>query len=159
MTDGQAVFNPRVFSPRRLVARLALLAAGLALPALVVTGAIAHDRPDPVSPTTDSPSQLRPSSPPRATSNRFDEPGRVHPDGAATPYGPDAASGPVGFGDDAGLDILWLACEAGEGAACDELFERSPVGSEYELFGVSCGNRPLVLDCTTELDGGTSTES
>lgn len=58
---------------------------------------------------------------------------------------------PHGYGDDRGLDVLWQGCEAGDGAACDRLFEDSPVGSDYERFGLTCGDRPLVLDCTAEL--------
>lgn len=58
---------------------------------------------------------------------------------------------PVAFGDDAQLDGLWTECEVGVGSACDRLFEQSPVGSEYEDFGVSCGNRPELLNCA-ELD-------
>ncbi len=54
-------------------------------------------------------------------------------------------------GDDPALDRLWQACEDGSGAACDELFDRSPVGSDYEAFGLSCGGRPDVLHCA-ELD-------
>ena len=48
---------------------------------------------------------------------------------------------------DASLDELWRDCESGDGVACDRLFEVSPVGSEYERFGLSCGERPLVLNC------------
>jgi hypothetical protein len=58
---------------------------------------------------------------------------------------------PDTFGDDPVLDELWTACEAGSGAACDELFARAPIGSGYEGFGVSCGDRPDVLHCA-ELD-------
>ena len=50
-------------------------------------------------------------------------------------------------------DRLWTACDEGSGSACDELFAAAPVGSEYERFGVSCGDRPDVLDCA-ELDRG-----
>jgi len=42
------------------------------------------------------------------------------------------------------LDALWVACAsgaAGWAAACDLLFEVSPIGSEYEAFGDSCGGR------------------
>ncbi|MDH3303170.1 MAG: hypothetical protein OES24_21920 [Acidimicrobiia bacterium] len=59
--------------------------------------------------------------------------------------------GPDTLGDDPALDSLWLACEEGSGAACDELFEQAPVGSEYARFGVSCGDRDEVLFCS-ELD-------
>ncbi len=59
---------------------------------------------------------------------------------------------PYTHGDDVRLDRLWDACEAGSGAACDELWARAPIDSEYEHFGVTCGNRLEVLDCTREMD-------
>ena len=62
------------------------------------------------------------------------------------------ADGPYTLGDDPTLDRLWTSCADGSGAACNDLFEQSPVGSDYEQFGVSCGNRDDVLDCA-ELDG------
>ena len=34
-----------------------------------------------------------------------------------------------------------VAPEAGDGAACDELYFSSPFGSAYESFGDTCGNR------------------
>ncbi|MEM9564852.1 MAG: hypothetical protein AAGA93_19675 [Actinomycetota bacterium] len=63
--------------------------------------------------------------------------------------------GPWTFGDDVVLDGLWSACEAGDGEACDRLFETGPVGSDYEAFGLTCGDRPDVLDCR-ELDAAES---
>jgi hypothetical protein len=58
--------------------------------------------------------------------------------------------GPYTYGDDAELDGLWDDCEAGSGTACDSLFFRSPIGSEYEAFGNTCGNRmELEFDCTS----------
>lgn len=54
---------------------------------------------------------------------------------------------PSTYGDDPELDVLWDDCEAGSGTSCDLLWSNSPVGSEYEEFGVSCGNRPDVLNC------------
>lgn len=45
------------------------------------------------------------------------------------------------YGDDATLDGLWDACEGGDMEACDNLFRESPLGSEYEDFGNTCGNR------------------
>jgi hypothetical protein len=45
------------------------------------------------------------------------------------------------YGDDAHLDSLWDACAGGSGAACDDLFFESPIGSQYEDFGNTCGNR------------------
>ncbi len=61
------------------------------------------------------------------------------------------------LGDDAALDDLWTRCEAGSGQACDDLFELSPIGSDYEDFGVSCGRRPNVLHCA-ELDQPTEAD-
>ena len=55
--------------------------------------------------------------------------------------------GPLAYGDDPELDALWDECEAGDGAACDDLWELAPVGSEYERFGVTCGEREDVLNC------------
>lgn len=59
--------------------------------------------------------------------------------------------GPNTLGDDPVLDSLWRSCEQGSGAACDELFEQAPLGSDYERFGVNCGDRDDVLNCS-ELD-------
>ncbi len=61
---------------------------------------------------------------------------------------------PMKFGDDVVLDQLYMACGNGDGAACDELFDEAPVGSEYEEFGLTCGGRADVLDCA-ELDRDT----
>ena len=52
-----------------------------------------------------------------------------------------AEPGPDGPGDDATLDGLAEACAAGTLSACDTLFLDSPVGSEYEVIGGSCGYR------------------
>lgn len=62
------------------------------------------------------------------------------------------SSEPDVFGDDKMLDELWLWCEAGDGAACDELWETAPIGSHYERFGVTCGERFDLLDCSEELE-------
>lgn len=45
------------------------------------------------------------------------------------------------YGDDSYLDGLWDACEQGDGEACDDLYLESPVGSDYEHFGDTCGER------------------
>lgn len=58
---------------------------------------------------------------------------------------------PIGLGDDPHLDRLWLACEEGSGEACDRLFAEAPINTAYETFGLTCGERPEVLDCA-ELD-------
>ncbi len=62
-------------------------------------------------------------------------------------------SGPFNIGDDLYLDELWTGCAAGDGADCDQLWEEAPVGSMYETFGVTCGNRSEILDCTEEMNG------
>jgi len=45
------------------------------------------------------------------------------------------------YGDDDVLDDLWDECDAGDLAACDALYVRSPVRSDYEWFGSTCGDR------------------
>lgn len=62
-------------------------------------------------------------------------------------------TGPFNIGDDLYLDELWTGCSRGDGADCDALWQESPVGSMYESYGVSCGNRPEILDCTEEMNG------
>lgn len=43
------------------------------------------------------------------------------------------------FGDNQALDQLWLNCEQGDWASCDELYLQSEIGSDYEWFGATCG--------------------
>lgn len=45
------------------------------------------------------------------------------------------------YGSDPGLDELWDACAGGLMLACDDLYRYSPLGSAYEAFGDSCGER------------------
>ena len=53
-----------------------------------------------------------------------------------------AGAGAFGtFGSDAFLDDLYLACDAGDLVACDDLFFEAPSGSEYETYGDTCGGR------------------
>lgn len=54
---------------------------------------------------------------------------------------PAAAVGPWTFGADEALDALWGSCERGSGGACDRLFDDAPIGSDYEVFGATCGSR------------------
>ncbi len=71
-----------------------------------------------------------------------------------TDFGGDAGDEPMSYGDDPELDALWDACDDGDGAACDELFFISPIDSEYEEFGNTCGGRfePYeVMSCEDEL--------
>jgi hypothetical protein len=50
------------------------------------------------------------------------------------------------YGDSSVLDELWDRCEAGSGEACDDLYWDSPIGSEYEDFGNTCGRRYPAYD-------------
>jgi hypothetical protein len=59
----------------------------------------------------------------------------------------DLAGGPQGYGDDAELDALYDACADGDGQACDDLFFQSPLGSDYEEFGNTCGGRGFEVSC------------
>ncbi len=40
------------------------------------------------------------------------------------------------YGSDAYLDGLYDECEAGDAVACEDLYMESPVGSEYEAYGL-----------------------
>jgi S1-C subfamily serine protease len=59
-------------------------------------------------------------------------------------YADDWDDDPVGqgdtYGDDPYLDELWDACAAGDLVGCDTLYYDSPVGTDYESFGASCGD-------------------
>ncbi|MFH5821634.1 hypothetical protein [Georgenia sp. AZ-5] len=45
------------------------------------------------------------------------------------------------YGSDPYLDELWDACADGDAQACDDLYNESPLFSEYEEFGDTCGYR------------------
>jgi hypothetical protein len=64
----------------------------------------------------------------------------VLPEGAGLP-------GPKKRGDDVALDALWDECAAGFGQACDDLFDRSGLGTDYEDFGATCGRRTREDPC------------
>ncbi len=71
-----------------------------------------------------------------------------------TELGAGVDSNPHTFGDDEELDSLWTGCADGNLDACDDLYFRSPFGSEYERFGSFCGNRvdePTFGGCLVEL--------
>ena len=53
---------------------------------------------------------------------------------------------PESYGDDAGLDALWDACAAEDFGSCDLLLARSELGSDYEGFAATCGDRNEPLD-------------
>ena len=54
---------------------------------------------------------------------------------------------PFTYGDDAELDRLWDACASTGTDVCDELYNRSAQGSEYEAFADSCGGRGEQVAC------------
>jgi hypothetical protein len=55
--------------------------------------------------------------------------------------------GPKKKGDDAALDALWDQCAAGLGQACDDLFDRAGMGTDYEAFAATCGQRTREDPC------------
>ncbi|MBN1091642.1 hypothetical protein JKP75_03065 [Blastococcus sp. TML/M2B] len=59
---------------------------------------------------------------------------------------PAATSEPEGLGDDPELDDYAEECHDGDMQACDDLFNQSPVGSAYELYGGSCAGRQSNTD-------------
>jgi len=59
----------------------------------------------------------------------------------ASQPGTTAAADLAEFGSDPVFDELALACEAGDLEACDALYLQTPVGSEMEAFGSTCGAR------------------
>jgi hypothetical protein len=61
----------------------------------------------------------------------------IDPDALDDPSSTD----PFAYGDDPELDALYDECAAGDAVACDDLYIDSPTGSEYELFGGTCGGR------------------
>lgn len=67
--------------------------------------------------------------------------------------GGSVAPAPSTFGDDPELDGLWAECEGGSGAACDQLFESAPLGSDYERFGATCGGRGAEPVCAEVYPG------
>src|SRR3546814_9040926 len=74
--------------------------------------------------------------------------------------GDDSSEGDGTYGSDPELDELCDACEDGDWEACDDLSMQSDVGSEYEEFGDTCGNRnePAGLCANEQGDGGGTDE-
>ncbi|TKR24349.1 DUF4190 domain-containing protein [Cellulomonas hominis] len=65
-----------------------------------------------------------------------------------------SSTGAQNYGDDPELDALWDACQAGSGAACDDLYWESGAGTAYEDFGTTCGNRvEFAVSCESEIGG------
>ena len=53
----------------------------------------------------------------------------------------DEPTGDGTYGSDPELDELYDQCEDGDYEACDDLYNQSPSGSEYEEFADTCGDR------------------
>jgi hypothetical protein len=83
--------------------------------------------------------------------SKGDDPAAVHPDRrtaateatGSTGAGalPDPIGPPDGLGDDPLLDSLATACYTGDMRSCDDLYDRSDAGSDYETYGDSCAGR------------------
>ena len=71
-------------------------------------------------------------SPDRTTASR------TTPDAGALP---DPTGTPQGLGNDPLLDDLATACYIGDMQSCDDLFDESDAGSDYETYGDSCAGR------------------
>jgi hypothetical protein len=67
---------------------------------------------------------------------------------------PGGTTGAMRVGSDPALDALHQACVDGSGADCDELFDRAPLGSEYEEAALTCGGRTTELRCADVYGGG-----
>ena len=79
---------------------------------------------------------------------RADAPGICSLVDSSNPVSPEGS-----YGSDPLLDFLWIECEAGDFASCDDLYLESPPGSEYEEFGVTCGGRSAADgDCVVRFD-------
>lgn len=48
---------------------------------------------------------------------------------------------PYTYGDDTRLDWLWDRCDSGDMPSCDAMVDESATGTEYSLFGITCGER------------------
>jgi hypothetical protein len=60
---------------------------------------------------------------------------------------------PQRFGDDPRLDALYSACQQGSGPACDQLFDQSGLGTDYEEFASTCGGRTREIRCADRYPG------
>jgi hypothetical protein len=69
---------------------------------------------------------------------------------------------PFAIGDDPVLDELAVDCSEGDMEACDDLYVQSPVDTNYEDFGNTCGDRfpdGAGGSCEEELGEGTTSDT
>jgi hypothetical protein len=89
--------------------------------------------------------------------------GRDVPDTGSVPgtgtIGTSAHREPQHLGDDPELDALYRACQQGDGQSCDQLFDQSAPGSDYEEFAVTCGNRTREVRCADMYHGGATSST
>ena len=67
----------------------------------------------------------------------------------------DRVSDDEDYVDDLVLDLLWDQCSGGNPQACDELYRDAPIGSRYETYGRTCGDRlpdSAGLQCFAQMD-------
>ena len=86
--------------------------------------------------TTDSSSEVAGGATPPEPPNTPEDTG-----GGGSGDVPEPGSPPDGLGDDPVLDALAQDCFDGDLQACDDLFLDSPVDSDYETYGNTCGDR------------------
>jgi hypothetical protein len=76
----------------------------------------------------------------RTTTTEDDETTTTEDDDEPSSSGLPDAETPPSF-DDAAFDALGATCEEGDLVACDVLFAITPVGSDAEAYGATCGGR------------------
>lgn len=88
--------------------------------------------------TTDSSSEVAGGATPPEPPNTPEDTGGG---GGGSGDVPEPGSSPDGLGDDPVLDALAQDCFDGDLEACDDLFIESPIDSDYETYGNTCGDR------------------
>ena len=75
---------------------------------------------------------------------------------------PSISSSPSNYGDDDDLDVLWDDCADGDYGSCEDLYYESDVGTQYEDFGWTCGDRTtggMCADADADADADTDTST
>lgn len=124
------------------MARLVLIAA----PFVLLLGACGLRGEEQLARALVDDADVRVRQPPSTVAATTTDPGGEPPPGEA----------PGDLGDEAPLDDLAGRCFTGDMAACDDLYFESPLGSDYETYGSTCGgrNEATVGGCATRYGGG-----
>lgn len=95
------------------------------------------------APATGSPEGTGPgdTTPPSEGGSTSPPPEGSSSSGPAGPVVLPPGEEPVGLGDDPDFDRLANQCFDGDMDACDELYFGSPIDSDYEEYGDTCGGR------------------